>query len=436
MIDMNTLQTQSMPVTATWSRRVRRLPRMAGRDLLYLLAMFVLSILEFVVWVTGASVTLSLLVLIVGVLAWLATAYVFRWTCAVDRALAGWWRGAPVPAVYRRPTQRGLLSRLRAVTTDPQTWKDFAWLVLNSVLGFVLATVALSVTVLVISYVAMPLWWWAIPDPSKQYGTLNLGIYTVTSTGWALLTTAIGLLLAPLALLLNRGVASLHAALVARVLGPSERQQLHARVRELASTRSDVVSAADEQLRRIERDLHDGAQARLVALAMELGMAEEEVARNPDAARAAVRKARDEALEALGELRGLSRGLRPALLEERGLRTAIEALVQRSAVPATLTLKGSLDDAPDAVSTAAYFFVAEALTNVNKHSGAASVDVTVERGELELAISIVDDGRGGANAAGSGIQGLRTRIRALDGLLELKSPVGGPTVLRAEIPCA
>ncbi|MBV8955176.1 MAG: histidine kinase, partial [Solirubrobacterales bacterium] len=163
---------------------------------------------------------------------------------------------------------------------------------------------------------------------------------------------------------------------------------------------------------------------------------EEEVARNPDAARAAVRKARDEALEALGELRGLSRGLRPALLEERGLRTAIEALVQRSAVPATLTLKGSLDDAPDAVSTAAYFFVAEALTNVNKHSGAASVDVTVERGELELAISIVDDGRGGANAAGSGIQGLRTRIRALDGLLELKSPVGGPTVLRAEIPCA
>ena len=168
---------------------------------------------------------------------------------------------------------------------------------------------------------------------AQQYGTLNLGIYTVTSTGWAFVTTALGLVLAPLAFLLNRGLATGHAAVAARILGPSERQQLGARVKELATSRAGAVEAASEQLERIERDLHDGAQARLVALAMELGMAEDAVANDPRVARETVRKARDEALGALSELRDLSRGIRPALLQERGLGPAIEALAQRSALP-------------------------------------------------------------------------------------------------------
>jgi signal transduction histidine kinase len=405
----------------------------AGRDFVYLLATFCLSIIEFVVWVTGLSLTLGLLVLIIGVFVWVATAYTFRGMATIDRRLAGWVRGKPIAGLYRPPSDR---SRVRTVTTDPQTWKDFGWIVLNSIFGFAFALIGVVATAVVISYILMPLWWWAISDPHTQYGTLNLGIYTVTSTGKAFLTTAIGLALAPVAFLLNRGIASGHAAAAAFILAPSERQRLNARVRELATTRAGAVEAANEQLERIERDLHDGAQARLVALAMELGMAEEELSNDPDAARETVRKARDEALNALGELRDLSRGLRPALLQDRGLGTAIEDLAQRSRLPVAVTLTGTIEQAPETVQTAAYFVIAEALTNAAKHSEADGARVSVERTDTALAATIVDDGKGGANPQGSGLAGLQKRVRALDGRLDVISPPGGPTVVRAEIPCA
>jgi signal transduction histidine kinase len=196
-----------------------------------------------------------------------------------------------------------------------------------------------------------------------------------------------------------------------------------------------VVVASNEQLERIERDLHDGAQARLVALAMELGMAEEELVSDPDAARETVRKARDDALSALGELRDLSRGLRPALLQDRGLGTAIEDLAQRAPVPVAVTLTGSIEQAPETVQTAIYFAVAEALTNAAKHSASTSARVSVQRTDSALAATVVDDGTGGANPQGSGLAGLSKRVRALDGRLEVISPPGGPTVVRAEIPC-
>jgi signal transduction histidine kinase len=443
MIAMNNADTQTMPGTMATSitpaqprpGRALRLAGQAGRDLLYLIATLCMSIIGFVVWVTGVSVTLSLLVLLVGLFVWLGTAYMFRGTASLDRMLAGWMRGQPIPGVYRKPSAPGVLARIRSVTRDPQTWKDFAWLVLNSILGFAASVAMLTITAVVIGYIFMPAWWWAIPHPHTQYGTLNLGIYTVTSTGWAFVTTALGLVLAPLVVLLNRAVAAGHAALAAAILGPSERQQLSARVRELASTRAGAVEAATEQLERIERDLHDGAQARLVALAMELGMAEEELERNPDGARETVRKARDEALGALTELRDLSRGLRPALLQERGLRTAIEALAQRSPLPVTVTASGDVDRAPEPVRTAAYFVVAEALTNATKHGAASSARVSLERKTDAFEVTVVDDGRGGANPGGSGLTGLSKRVRALDGRLDVISPPGGPTVIRADIPC-
>jgi signal transduction histidine kinase len=416
-------------------KRIPSIATTAGRDIAYLLAAFCMSIVGFVVWVTGMSVTLSLLVLIVGVFVWLGTAYAFRYTVTIDRYLAGWVRRRRVTGVYRKPPTRGVWARIKSVTTDPQTWKDFGWLVGNSAIGFAFSLAALTATAFVIGYITMPLWWWAIDDPHKQYGTLNLGLYTVTSTGRAFVTSALGLVLLPVALLINRGVTAGHSALAARILGASERQRLSARVEELASTRAGAVEAATEQLERIERDLHDGAQARLVALAMELGMADEELARDPESARASVRKARDEALGALGELRDLSRGLRPALLQERGLGSAIEALAQRSPVPTTVTLAGTVEQTPEPVQTAAYFVVAEALTNAAKHSSGTRARVSVQRAADELSVTIVDDGKGGANTGGSGLSGLRKRVRALDGRLEVISPLGGPTVVRAEIPC-
>ena len=431
MNDSNTLSMATAASTAN-SRRLTALAASAARDFVYLLAVFCLSIVEFVVWVTGLSLTIGLLVLIVGVFVWVATAYTFRGMATIDRRLAGWLRGKPIPGLYQPPRDR---SRVRTVTTDPQTWKDFGWMILNSIGGFVVSLIGVTATALVLSYIFMPLWWWAPSDPHTQYGTLNLGIYTVTSTGKAFVTAAIGLALLPLVVLLNRGLSRGHAAVADFILRPSERQRLNARVRELATTRAGAVEAANEQLERIERDLHDGAQARLVALAMELGMAEEELSNDPDAARETVRKARDEALNALGELRDLSRGLRPALLQDRGLGTAIDDLAQRSPIPVAVTLTGSIEQTPETVQTAAYFVVAEALTNAAKHSEAGSARVAVERTDTGLAATVVDDGKGGANPTGSGLAGLRKRVRALDGRVDVISPPGGPTVVRAEIPC-
>jgi signal transduction histidine kinase len=431
MNDANTLPMATAASTAK-SRSLTVLAAGAARDFVYLLAVFGLSIVEFVVWVTGLSLTIGLLVLIIGVFVWVATAYTFRGLATIDRRLAGWLRGKPVPGLYQPPRDR---SRVRTVTTDPQTWKDFGWMILNSIGGFVVGLIGVIATALVVSYILMPLWWWAPSHPHTQYGTLNLGLYTVDSTGKAFVTTVIGLALLPLVVLLNRGLSRGHAATAAFILAPSERQQLNARVRELATTRAGAVEAANEQLERIERDLHDGAQARLVALAMELGMAEEAMSNNPDAARETVRKARDEALNALGELRDLSRGLRPALLQDRGLGTAIEDLAQRSALPVAVTLTGSVEQTPETVQTAAYFVVAEALTNAAKHGEAGSARVSVQRTDTGLAATVTDDGRGGANPSGSGLAGLQKRVRALDGWLDVISPPGGPTVIRAEIPC-
>jgi signal transduction histidine kinase len=168
---------------------------------------------------------------------------------------------------------------------------------------------------------------------------------------------------------------------------------------------------------------------------MELGMAEEDLERNPEAAAVAVRKARDEALNALAELRDLSRGIRPALLRERGLAAALEALSARTPLPTRLEVDRAVDRLPEAVQTAAYYVVAEALTNAAKHAHAYRVLVELERRDSILTITVSDDGVGGADPEGSGLAGLRTRVRALDGRLEVQSPSGGPTVVRAEIPC-
>jgi Putative sensor len=194
----------------------------AGRDLAYVLVMLCFSVLDFVVWVTGVTVTGSLLVFIVGLPVWLATAYGFAYAAGLDRRVAGWYLSTPILGVYRKAPGRGFLARLRVVTTDPQTWRDLGWLIVNSTLGFLFATVTLTVTALAIGYLLMPLWWWAISDPSEQYATLNLGIYTVTSTGWAFVTTGIGLALLPIAMLINHAAATAHASLAARMLGPRD----------------------------------------------------------------------------------------------------------------------------------------------------------------------------------------------------------------------
>jgi signal transduction histidine kinase len=206
------------------------------------------------------------------------------------------------------------------------------------------------------------------------------------------------------------------------------------RIDHLESVQSETVEQQDTDLRRIERDLHDGAQARLVALGINLGMAEQKFETDPDAARALVTEARSGVGDALKELRDLVQGIRPPVLADRGLEAAITALADRSPVPVDVT--ANVHPRPDdPVETAAYFVVAEALTNVAKHAEATRVDVRIERLGNILRVEVMDDGHGRADPSGAGLVGLRRRVEALAGILSVLSPPGGPTVVRAELPC-
>ena len=215
----------------------------------------------------------------------------------------------------------------------------------------------------------------------------------------------------------------------------SGRRGLTRRIGVLESTRAGAVDAQEAKLRRIERDLHDGAQARLVALGINLGLAESKLASEPDEAHALVTEARRGVQEALVELRDLVRGIHPPVLTDRGLAAALGTLAERSPVQASVTVE--LDERPSpAVESAAYFIVAEALANVGKHAAASAVDVRVYRRDSLVLVDVRDDGRGGADPNGGGLAGLRQRLEALDGSLLVVSPPGGPTLVHGELPCA
>jgi signal transduction histidine kinase len=229
-----------------------------------------------------------------------------------------------------------------------------------------------------------------------------------------------------------RGVAFGQALLAQALLAGDEQE----RITELQVSRAGAVDAAAVELRRIERDLHDGAQARLVALAMDLGMARERIDSDPQAAAQLLAGAHEDAKIALSELRDLARGIHPAILTDRGLDAAVSALAARCPVPCTVAIDVP-DRLPAAVESAAYFTVAEALANVAKHSGARRCEIAGGVAAERLIIEVHDDGRGGVDASrGTGIMGLRGRIEALDGRLTVRAPHGGGTTLRAELPCA
>jgi signal transduction histidine kinase len=226
------------------------------------------------------------------------------------------------------------------------------------------------------------------------------------------------------------------ALLTRALLGPTQRSRLANRVRELAQTRAETVDIQAAELRRIERDLHDGIQARLVALGMSLGMAEEVVASDPEAARSLLAEAQRATGQALAELREVVRGIHPPVLADRGIDGAVRALALRSPLPTEVEIDLPDGPLPAPVSSAAYFSVAEALTNVIKHSEATRAWVRLRHLGGHLSVEVGDDGKGGADPSrGTGLRGIQRRLAPFDGTLELVSPPGGPTILTMELPC-
>ncbi len=222
---------------------------------------------------------------------------------------------------------------------------------------------------------------------------------------------------------------------LAIVVGVHALAAMTKRIDVLTTTRAGAVNAAEDELRRIERDLHDGAQARLVALGMNIGMAEQKLRDDPEAARQLLVEARAGAGEALSELRGLARGIHPPILTDRGLAAALAALVARGPLPVDVHVE--LTERPPAtVESTAYFVAAEALANAGKHGGASRIDIRIVRMGDSIIVTVLDDGRGGADPNGSGLRGLRGRVEALDGTFRVESPPGGPTIVEAVLPCA
>ncbi|WP_190121035.1 sensor histidine kinase [Streptomyces inusitatus] len=338
-----------------------------------------------------------------------------RRLAGLERRRTAAWTGEPVPEAYE-PLTGTLTERVRAAVGDPGTHRDLIWGAAQLLYGMVLL------------YAAMILWAPALLVDGFWYGMAGRE---------------------PVALPLITRLADLQARLSRTLLLPSPRARLAERIEQLTVTRADAVAAQGAELRRIERDLHDGAQAHLVALSMRLGLARRAYDKDPTTALRLLEQAQDQAESALTELRHVVRGIHPPILTDRGLAGAVRALAAGSGLDVTVDTGGAEDGprAPAAVEAAAYFVVAETLTNAAKHSGSDRAEVRLRRGPGRLWISVRDEGRGGATESGagaktgsagggSGMLGMRRRVAALDGTVQVTSPSGGPTVIEVELPCA
>jgi signal transduction histidine kinase len=377
-----------------------------------------------------------------------------RWFGTAERARLANQTGVTIPApLPPARARRGFWSRLSAPIRDGRAWAAtlYAFLaMLVSTVFFSVATALLAAAVAAVVFVPLGqdsalAEWSGLPWPATVVGALSGAVVlvwsgaTLAQYGSYLMVRLAANLLGPSA----ADVARARAAVAEQETRLAEAAAHTARERAvvLTESRTAAVSAADTERRRIERDLHDGAQQRLVALGVELGVARRLADKDPEHAVAALEVAHREIKETLAELRDLVRGIHPAVLADRGLDAALSALAGRSPVPVRVEVTGDLTPAGSAAQAAAYFVVAEALTNVAKHAGAESVRVCAslvpEDRPACLRISVSDDGRGGAELSpGSGLEGLRGRVAALDGTFELDSPPGKGTQLTVEVPCA
>ncbi|MBL1102684.1 sensor histidine kinase [Streptomyces coffeae] len=414
------------------------------REFLYLLVSLPMAILFFVYTVTMIALGAGLLITFLGIpvlgLALAGCRGLGSVERARARALLGLEVAAPEPVRPRsgkdgRP-RTGPLAWVGAMLKSGASWRHALYALLHlpwAIFGFVVAIVLFCCGWGLATY---PLWRWTFSAFGEQpgiqvWGDHNGSAFYLDSPLEITATCAVGVVVLLLTPPTIRGLTAVDRLMVSGLLGPS---RLATRVWELESDRGTVVDTAAADLRRIERDLHDGAQARLVALAMDLGLAKEKLEEDPEAAARMVDEAHGEVKLALQELRDLARGIHPAILTDRGLGPALSALAARCTVPVTVTV--DLPHRPAAaIEGIAYFTVSELLQNISKHSGARNAGLDVWRAEDRVMLQVTDDGRGGANtSAGSGLAGLAERLDAVDGILIVHSPPGGPTTVTAELP--
>jgi signal transduction histidine kinase len=332
-----------------------------------------------------------LAVIVIGIPVLMVSVPATRWLVNLHRRMAGKILGSPVPAPYRVADGGSRMRRLQIMAADPLTWRDLAWLLAALPLALISSLVVLLVFVPIVTGV---LWW---------FGVGPIMYYRSRVDQWLL------------------------------SFGTTER--LEQRVEVLTETRNQSLDHSAAELRRIERDLHDGAQARLAGLGMTLGMAAELVERDPAEARKMLTEARHTSSAALGDLRDVVHGIHPPVLADRGLKSAIEALALDLAVPVGVTGEAPAR-LPAPIESAVYFTVAECLANITKHAQASRAWVELGGSPGLLSIVVGDDGRGGADpASGTGMRGVARRLSAFDGTMRVSSPRGGPTLVTLEVPC-
>jgi signal transduction histidine kinase len=404
---------------------------LAGADLILslLIGLFTFVVITVLV-VTGTGL---IVVALIGLVILVATLHLARYMAKVDRARIRTFLGYEIsaPTLPVRAPGQTFLSWQRSKITSRALWKPCLYQFVRFPIILVVTTVTLALWSVAAALIALPFyirptvpggsnWWFGAGSPP---------------TGAVAGLCAAGVVLLFIAPWVTRALSQVDLVLAQALLGPSRRDSLSTEVARLSDSRARVVDATDAERRRIERDLHDGVQPRLVSLAMTLGRARAKFDADPEEANRLLSQAHDSAKEALSDLRDLARGIHPSVLDDRGLDAALSALVAGSPVPVTVEV--DVPTRPSRTNEAvAYFFVAEAVTNVAKHAAATHAAVTIRQDGAVMRILVADDGRGGAMATtGGGLAGLRDRLAAVDGTLSVSSPAGGPTRLEAVIPC-
>ncbi|MFI7539449.1 sensor histidine kinase [Streptosporangium sp. NPDC049376] len=355
-----------------------------------------------------------------------------------ERGRLNRWGLEVVTPYPQQDTATGWTARIRAARRDPATFRDLGWVAAHATLGLALGLVAVLMPTMTLRDATSPFWWGLMP-PEGRITSYELPITTFPA---ALAAALAAVVVQVIAVMLAPRMARLQALPGVRLLRPHPSIDLSRQVARLTATRAGALRAHAAELRRIERALHDGAQNRLVAVVVTVAVAKRALAREAvrtglalDGPREALDEAQSAAEQAVAELRGVVRGILPPVLEDRGLSGALSALAAGSAIPCALTAD-DLGRLPLSVETTAYFVVAEALTNVAKHSGARRALVEVRRDGGLLRVVVSDDGKGGASEAdGTGLEGIRRRVEAHDGTIMLTSPRGGPTTIEVELPC-